>query len=88
MENLIGETQERMNIINEGIKEINNELSKISQGTEEQSAGTDELRASIENVAGTAQKNAEITKELNDESGAIKELADELNKLIEGFKVE
>ncbi len=85
---LIEEGQERMELIDNEIKEINNRLSEISMATNEQAAGVDELRKSVENVANMAQENADITKALGEDSSHIKKLAEDLDGMIEGFKVE
>lgn len=85
---LIEEGEERIERINESIKEINNQITHISAATEEQAAGIGELRKSVEEVANTAQNNAEMIVELEDIANKLKENANMFIELIARFKIE
>lgn len=86
---------EALNKIIGGVKETTGLVEMISSATEEQSAGADEVKKAIDELAKISEHNASATEELSATTGELAKaadelsgMADELNQIVNQFKVD
>ncbi|MBI5188561.1 MAG: hypothetical protein HZA07_05765, partial [Nitrospirae bacterium] len=86
---------ESLNKIIGGVKETTGLVEMISSATEEQSAGADEVKKAIDELAKISEHNASATEELSATTGELAKaadelsgMADELNQIVNQFKVD
>ncbi|MBI3813090.1 MAG: methyl-accepting chemotaxis protein [Nitrospinae bacterium] len=86
---------ESLSKIISGVKETTSLIEMISSATEEQSAGADEVKKAIDELAKISEHNASATEELSATTGELAKaadelsgMADELNQIVNQFKVD
>jgi len=84
-----------LNKIISGVKETTSLIEMISSATEEQSAGADEVKRATDELAKISEHNASATEELSATTGELAKaadelsgMADELNQIVNQFKVD
>ena len=83
----IAESSNKVEDIGREIESVNERVAQISAASEEQAAAAREMKNAITIVAEVAQKNADSAENLENVSSKLKEYAEDLNNLIDRFKV-